>query len=51
MFPRVLRLEIIALLAAKAALLAALYFLFFAPHGPEPDPAALRAHLLQSGQP
>jgi hypothetical protein len=45
MFPIVLRREIIILLAAKAALLSLLYFLFFAPSHQAVTPDALRAHL------
>jgi hypothetical protein len=52
MFPRMLRLEVIALLCLKALALAAIYFLFIAPHtGPEPGPAATRAHLLSNRSP
>jgi len=52
MFPRVLRVEIVALLAVKAAALTVIYFLFIAPNSaPEPDANGLRAHLLQSNKP
>jgi hypothetical protein len=52
MFPRILRVEIIALLAVKAAALTVIYFLFIAPNtAPEPDAAGLRAHLLQPDKP
>ena len=52
MFPKKLRLEVIALLCLKAAALTAIYFLFIAPHtGPEPDGAATRAHLLATKSP
>ena len=47
MFPYVLRREIIGLLLAKAALLTALYFLFFSPaHRIDPTPHRIQAHLL-----
>ena len=47
MFPTVLRREIIILLAAKAALLTFLYFLFFAPsHRSVVTPEKLRAHVM-----
>jgi hypothetical protein len=37
MFPKAVRLEVIALLCLKALALTAIYFLFIAPHtGPEP---------------
>jgi hypothetical protein len=52
MFPRILRVEIIALLAAKAIALTVIYFLFFAPNtAREPDAAGLRAHLLRPDKP
>jgi hypothetical protein len=52
MFPKVLRIEIIALLAVKAAALTIIYFLFFAPNtAPEPDAASLRAHLIKPDKP
>jgi hypothetical protein len=44
MFPFALRREILLLLAVKAALLTALYLLFFA-HPTSPTPAAIGAHL------
>jgi len=47
MFPAVLRREIIGLLIAKAALLSALYFLFFSPaHRIDPAPGLIQSHLL-----
>ncbi len=47
MFPIVLRREIILLLAAKAAGLTILYFLFFAPaHQTVVTPDKLRAHVM-----
>ena len=52
MFPKVVRVEVIALLAAKAIALTVLYFLFIAPHTPpEPDAASLRAHLINPDKP
>jgi hypothetical protein len=52
MFPKKLRLEVIALLCLKAAALTAIYFLFMAPHtGPEPGADATRAHLLTTQSP
>jgi hypothetical protein len=52
MFPKALRLEVIGLLCLKALALTAIYFLFIAPHaGPEPGPAATRAHLLSNNSP
>jgi hypothetical protein len=46
-FSIVLRREIIILLAAKAALLGLLYFLFFAPaHQTVVTPQSLRAHVM-----
>ena len=52
MFPKVLRVEIIALLAVKALALTVIYYLFIAPHtAPEPGAAELRAHLLQPARP
>ena len=45
MFPIVLRREIIILLAAKAALLTLLYFVFFS-HRPAVTPDVLRAHVM-----
>jgi hypothetical protein len=47
MFPVILRREIIIALAAKAALLAILYVLFFSPsHRSPPSESAMRQHLL-----
>jgi len=47
MFPVPLRREIIGLLILKAALLTALYFLFFSPaHRIDPTPGLIRSHLL-----
>ncbi len=47
MFPNTLRREILLLIAVKAALLLALYFLFFSPaHRPTLTPDRLSAHLL-----
>jgi hypothetical protein len=52
MFPKALRLEVIALLCLKAAALTAIYFLFIAPHTePEPGGDATRAHLLATRSP
>jgi hypothetical protein len=49
MFPKRLRGEILLLLCAKVAALTAIYFLLVAPATrPEPDGAALRAHLIES---
>jgi hypothetical protein len=46
-FPNLLRREILILLAAKAALLTLLYFLFFAPsHQTVVTPDRLRAHVM-----
>ena len=46
MFPTALRREIVALLLVKAALLTALYFLFFSPaHRIDPAPRAIQSHL------
>jgi hypothetical protein len=45
MFPFALRRDILILLAVKAALLTALYFLFFS-HPMEPSRAAISAHLM-----
>jgi hypothetical protein len=47
MFPRVLRREVLFLLAAKAALLLGLYLLFFSPaHRPTVTPERLQSHIL-----
>lgn len=50
MFPKRLRLEIIALLCAKAVLLGALYFVLVRPvERPDPGRAELIAHLTAGG--
>jgi hypothetical protein len=50
MFPIVLRRDILIVLAAKAAALAILYFLFFSPSHRPPDPGpAMRYHILAQG--
>jgi hypothetical protein len=50
MFPTTLRKEIVVLLCIKALVLTAIYFAFFAPvTPPEPDKAALMAHLMSGG--
>jgi hypothetical protein len=50
MFPKHLRLEVIALLCLKAAALTVIYFSFFAPATkPEPDGRAVLAHLYSPG--
>jgi hypothetical protein len=47
MFPKVLRLEVIALLCVKAAALVAIYYLFMAPHTvPQPNGETMRRHIL-----
>jgi hypothetical protein len=47
MFPKVLRRDVILLFCIKAAAILLIYQLFFAPMTrPEPDGAAIRAHLL-----
>jgi hypothetical protein len=47
MFPKLLRRDILLLLAAKAAVLTLIYFTFIAPATtPEPNRAAMQAHLL-----
>jgi hypothetical protein len=47
MFPFLLRRDIVILLAAKAALLTLLYFLFFSPtHRLTVTPEVLRAHIM-----
>ena len=52
MFPTNLRLEIVALLTIKAALLAALYFLFFSPtHRVEPTEQMRQSHILNDPTP
>ncbi|HTT83098.1 MAG TPA: hypothetical protein VMF67_06435 [Rhizomicrobium sp.] len=52
MFPRRLRGEIIILLCAKLVALTAIYFLLIAPAiRPEPDGAAMRAHLVDGHTP
>ena len=52
MFPKVLRLEVIALLCVKALALTAIYYLFIAPHSePEPSGDAVRTHLLSTQRP
>jgi hypothetical protein len=51
MFPKVLRLEVIALLCVKAAVLVVIYYAFFAPaEKPEPNGQAVLAHFLNSGE-
>jgi hypothetical protein len=48
MFPRVLRKEVLFLLAAKAALLLGLYLLFFSPaHRPTLTPERVQSHILE----
>ncbi len=50
MFPKKLRLEIIALLCAKALLLGAIYFVIVRPmERPDPGRAELLAHLTVGG--
>ena len=50
MFPKLLRYEVLALLAVKAVILTAIYFSFVAPlRKPEPNGAAVLAHLTQRG--
>jgi hypothetical protein len=50
MFPRVLRREVLLLLAGKAVLLLTLYFLFFSPaHRPTLTPERLQSHIFDSG--
>ena len=50
MFPKMLRREIVVLLCIKALVLTAIYFAFFAPMTPpEPDKAAIMAHLTSRG--
>jgi hypothetical protein len=50
MFPRVLRREVLLLLAGKAALLLMLYLLFFSPaHRPTLTPERLQSHIFSSG--
>jgi hypothetical protein len=50
MFPRMLRREVLLLLAGKAALLLALYLLFFSPaHRPTLTPERLQSHIFDSG--
>jgi len=50
MFPKALRRDVVMLLLVKAALLIAIYQLFFAPYtSPEPNGSAMLAHLLQAG--
>ena len=52
MFPKALRLEVILLVCLKGLALAAIYYLFIAPHaGPAPDAAATTAHLFSSQTP
>ena len=47
MFPKLLQRDILLLLGAKAMALALIYFVFIAPSTkPEPDRAAMQAHLL-----
>jgi len=47
MFPKSLRVEVIALLCVKAAVLTLIYYVFVVPATkPEPDGMALRAHFL-----
>ncbi len=49
MFPKILRREILLLLAGKALILTILYLLFFSSaHQSSPDTALLQAHLLRS---
>lgn len=49
MFPRILRREVLLLLAGKAALLLALYLLFFSPaHRPILTPERLQSHILDA---
>ena len=45
MFPRVLRREVLILLALKAAALTLIFYLFFAPHE-RSGPPSLASHLL-----
>jgi hypothetical protein len=52
MFPVILRREIIILLVIKAALLTALYVLFFSPaHRVEPTTQILQSHILHDRTP
>lgn len=51
MFPKVLRLEVIALLCLKAAVLLVIYYAFVAPaEKPEPNGQAVMAHIFKSGE-
>jgi hypothetical protein len=51
MFPKLLRLEIIALLCLKALVLMVLYCAFFAPvERPEPSVQTVLTHLLNYGK-
>jgi hypothetical protein len=50
-FPRLLRLEVIALLCLKGAVLIVLYYVFFAPvEKPEPNGQAVTTHFLNYGK-
>jgi hypothetical protein len=45
--PWAVRRDVLILISIKLAVLAAIYWLFFAPHArPEPRPAEIAAHLL-----
>lgn len=51
MFPKLLRLEVIALLCLKAVILTVIYYAFFAPvEKPEPTGQTVLTHLLNYGK-
>jgi hypothetical protein len=51
MFPRSARREVILLICIKAIALTLIYYVFVAPGArPEPDSAAVTAHILHSGR-
>lgn len=51
MFPKLLRLEVIALLCLKAVVLLVIYYAFFAPvEKPEPNGQNVLTHLLSYGK-